>query len=229
MSPPSSVRVLGINGSLRGASGTSAAVLRHALDRAAAAGHETRRVDLATWGASPEHSIEAMVALVEAADALLVATGTYWGGPSSLLQRWLEVLTFTEGGPAWRGKAAGVVVTMHSVGGLEVAQRLAATLALLGATIPAAGLVVLADAQAAAAVAAPDADTPDADTPDADTWVLGDVDTLVHNVLAVAALRPTLGGALRHWPVDAYPALRGPWPATGALWHEPPRGAGAIA
>ena len=206
MSPPSAapLRVLGVNGSLRGAEGASAAALRHALGLAARAGHETRQVDLAAWGASPAESVEAMVDLLAAADAVLVATGTYWGGPSSLLQRWLEVLTFTEGGPAWRGKSAGVIVTMHSVGGLEVAQRLAGTLLLLGATIPGAGTIVLADRR---------------DAPDADTWVLADVDTLVHNVLAVAALRPALGGALRHWPVDAYPALRGAWPAAGPLWH----------
>jgi multimeric flavodoxin WrbA len=89
------LHVLGINGSLRGARGASALALDHALAFAAAAGHATRRVDLATWGASPAESIEAMVERLADADAVLVATGTYWGGPSSLLQRWLEVLTFT--------------------------------------------------------------------------------------------------------------------------------------
>ncbi len=199
MSPP--LHVLGINGSLRGADGASARALDRALAHAADAGHTTRRLDLATWGASPEQSIDAMVDAVAAADAVLVATGTYWGGPSSLVQRWLEVLTFTEGGPAWRGMAAGVIVTMHGVGGLEVAQRLAATLVLLGASLPGAGLIVLAEGVLGEGTRP--------QTPDADTWVPDDLAPLVHNVLALAALRPTLGAVLRHWPVDAYPPLRG--------------------
>jgi hypothetical protein len=110
-----------------------------------------------------------------------------------------------------------VIVTMHSAGGLEVAQRLAATLLLLGASVPGAGLVVLADARVGRDGAGPRDGDAGAE-PDADTWVQADLATLVHNVLALADARP----ALRHWPVDAYPALRGPWPATGPLW----RGAG---
>lgn len=203
MSP---LHVLGVNGSLRGADGTSAAALRHALAVAADAGHDTRCVDLATWGADPAETVDAMVDALAAADAVLVATGTYWSAASSLVQRWLEVLTFTEGSAVWRGKAAGVIVTMHGVGGLEVAQRVAGTLILLGATVPGAGLIALADPRGH-------------ETPDADSWVQADLETLVHNVLAIAALRPPL----RHWPIDAYPALRGPWPATGPLWPDPSR------
>jgi NAD(P)H-dependent FMN reductase len=199
------LHVLGINGSLRGADGTSAAALRHALTLAADAGHTTRAIDLAAWGGGHADTVEAMVAALAAADAVLVATGTYWSAASSLVQRWLEVLTFTEGGDVWRGTAAGVIVTMHGVGGLEVAQRLAGTLVLLGATVPGAGIIALAEPRP---------------EPDADTWVPSDLETLVHNVLAVAALRPTLAASLRHWPVDAYPALRGRWPAAGALWTE---------
>lgn len=202
----SRLHVLGINGSLRGAAGTSAAALDRALGVVERQGHDARRIDLATWGAEPAQTVDAMVDAVTAADAVLVATGTYWSGPSSLVQRWLEVLTFTEGGAAWRGTAAGVIVTMHSVGGLETAQRLAGTLVLLGATIPAAGTIVLADGAAAA--------------PDADTWVPDDLEPLVANVLTLAALRPALQ-RLRHWPVDAYPPLHGAWPSTGALWTNP--------
>jgi NAD(P)H-dependent FMN reductase len=196
--PPPPLRVLGVNGSLRGPAGTSAAALRHALGLAEAAGHHARCIDLATWGHDDADTVEAMVDAITAADALIVATGTYWSGPSSLVQRWLEVLTFTEGSEVWRGKSAGVIVTMHGVGGLEVAQRLAGTLVLLGATVPGAGIIALAEPR---------------DDPDADTWVLGDLATLVHNVLAIAESRPDL----RHWPVDAHPPVGGRWPATGAL------------
>src|SRR5687767_3503667 len=98
------LHVLGINGSLRGADGISAGVLRHGLHVAERAGHTTRCLDLATWGRAPDETVDAMEEALVAADAVLVATGTYWGAPSGLVQRWLEVLTFTEGGRAWRGK-----------------------------------------------------------------------------------------------------------------------------
>lgn len=193
------LHVLGVNGSLRGADGTSATMLQRALDLTASAGHDTRRIDLATWGGDASHTIDSMVDAVSAADALLVATGTYWSTHSSLVQRWLEVLTFTEGTTTWLGKSAGVIVTMHCVGGLEVAQRLAGTLGLLGATVPAAGVIALHER---------------AESVDADTWVPDDLATLVHNVLAQAAAKPDL----RHWPVERYSALHGAWPATGPLW-----------
>lgn len=191
------LHVLGINGSLRGAQGSSAQMLDRALANATALGHGTHRIDLATYGCDASHTIEAMVDAITRADAVIVATGTYWGAPSSLVQRWLEVLTFTEGTSVWRGTAVGVITTMHSVGGLEAAQRLAGTLILLGATVPAAGIIALGEPRGAA---------------DADTWVPDDIDTLAHNVLAIGALRPTLRTTLRHWPVEPFATLHGRWP-----------------
>jgi len=74
--------------------------------------------------------------LLAQADAFLIGTGTHWDSWSSRLQQFLELATPTEGSNLWLGKPAGVIVTMHSVGGKGVLSRLQGVLNTYGCLIP---------------------------------------------------------------------------------------------
>ena len=98
------MRLLALNGSVRGDDGDGAEVLRTALAFADARADETMpieitQVTLATYAGT----VEAMVDKVRAADAFLFVTGTYWGSWGSPLQRFLEVLTPLEATDAFLG------------------------------------------------------------------------------------------------------------------------------
>lgn len=77
-----------------------------------------------------------LVTDLEAADGLLVMTGTYWDSWGSPLQRFLEVMTPLESADFLRGKPAAALVLMHSVGGKEVLSRLQGVLSTWGFLIP---------------------------------------------------------------------------------------------
>jgi NAD(P)H-dependent FMN reductase len=180
-------RILAIQAGLGGVEGNGAALLAHAIERLA-----------------PEADVEAVVlarapgfaahrAALERADGVVIATGTYWDGFSSLLQRFFEEATETEGTSLWLGKPVACLVSAHSAGGKTVLSRLQGVLVTLGAAIPPmGGLVVTLAAQIAIEHASPD----DA----ADLWCVDDLDVVCHNLL-VAAQRADRH-AYRAWQVD---------------------------
>jgi multimeric flavodoxin WrbA len=79
---------------------------------------------------------------LNAADGLIVGTGTYWGQGSSTLQKFLEDATPSEGTDAWLGKPAGIIVSEHSSGGQSVLSNLVLTLSNFGCVIPPQGGMV---------------------------------------------------------------------------------------
>lgn len=66
----------------------------------------------------------------------IVATGTYWQSWGSPMQRLLEYATKWEATDVFLGKPVCCIVTMHSIGGLEVLARLQSNFNLLGSFIP---------------------------------------------------------------------------------------------
>lgn len=79
---------------------------------------------------------------IEAADGLIVATGTYWGQGGSTLQRFFEEATPSEGTDVWLGKPAAIIVSEHSSGGQVVLSNLMLTLSNFGCVIPPQGGMV---------------------------------------------------------------------------------------
>lgn len=178
------MRILALDGSLGGDDGNSSVLLDAAVAWLRA--HATvARASLARAPGFAAHS-EALAA----ADALVIATGTYWDSWSSLLQEFLEQATPSEGTPLWLGKPVAVLVTAHSVGGKGVLSRLQGVLATFGAQIPPmGGLVITRAGELARAHVEDDCE---------DMWCVEDVAVVCHNLLACARGQREF----RAWPVD---------------------------
>lgn len=124
------------------------------------------------------------------AERLVFVSGTYWGGPSSLLQRLFEELTPSEGTELWLGKPAAVFVTAHQVGGQGVLWRLQGVVSMLGCLLPPMTGVVITKISEELRTRAPGSCI--------DLWGLDDVDTALANLMAAPAPR----GQFTAWPVD---------------------------
>jgi len=74
--------------------------------------------------------------IIKESDALIFCTGTYWDSWGSNMQQLFEKMTEIEGKKHLLGKPAGVIVTMHSVGGKEVASRMQGVLCSMGCVLP---------------------------------------------------------------------------------------------
>jgi multimeric flavodoxin WrbA len=74
--------------------------------------------------------------IIKDSDALIFCTGTYWDSWGSPMQQLFEKMTEIEGKQHLLGKPAGVIVTMHSVGGKEVASRMQGVLCSMGCVLP---------------------------------------------------------------------------------------------
>lgn len=177
--------VLILNAGLAGAEGNSQVVAEHSARwlRARNVAHELVVLRDAPPGQVP--------AAIERAERLVFVSGTYWGGFSSLLQQLLEELTPSEGSRLWLGKPASVLVTAHQVGAQSVLFRLQGVLTTFGCLVPPMSGVVVSKVGEALRARAPELC--------GDVWGLADVDTALHNLLAV----PALTAAFRAWPVDS--------------------------
>jgi len=73
---------------------------------------------------------------IKESDALIFCTGTYWDSWGSPMQQLFEKMTEIEGKQHLLGKPAGAIVTMHSVGGKEIASRMQGVLCSMGCVLP---------------------------------------------------------------------------------------------
>jgi NAD(P)H-dependent FMN reductase len=194
-------RLLLLNGSLRGSTGNTAALLQRARGFLAA-DWQADVLCLADYSGS----IAALAERLLAADAFLIGSGVYWGSWGSPLQRFLEVMSGYELSACFLGKPAGAVISADSVGGLDIAQRLLGAFTLLGCLIPPLSTVVVSRAACAASDADPEAN--------ADVWQIDDLDVVVSNLIAAQALRALPWAT---WPVRKLAKLEGAYPSHGAL------------
>ncbi|HVY26378.1 MAG TPA: NAD(P)H-dependent oxidoreductase [Polyangiaceae bacterium] len=176
--------VLILNAGLAGSDGNSQVVAERCavVLRARGVAHELLVLRDAPPGDVP--------AAIERAERLVLVSGTYWGGFSSLLQQLFEELTPTEGSELWLGKPAAALVTAHQVGAQSVLFRLQGVLVTLGCLIPPMSGVVISKVGEALRARAPELCD--------DVWGLEDVATALHNLLAA----PRAPEAFRAWPVD---------------------------
>jgi chromate reductase len=197
--------ILILNAALAGPAGSTAVALAR-LERALTRRARVCTVTLAT------HSFAEIRDELTRADAFVFGTGTHWDSWSSVLQRFLEDATETEGTKLWLGKPAACVVTEHSVGGKGVLSRLQGVLVTLGCALPPmSGLVLSKVAQIAAAEAEKGEVARDKcqdvggrgaakkqTTGTEDFWCADDLKIVAHNLLEA------VNGTQRWkaWPVD---------------------------
>ena len=189
-------RLLILNASLNGDTGNTAAFLAEART------HLAPVADLTTLTLAHANTPDftTLLPALSSADGFLIGTGTHWDSWSSVLQKFLEDATPTEGTKLWLGKPTAVVVSEHSTGGKGVLSRLQGVLVTLGCSIPPMSGFVLSRAALLATAHAPDPTTTN------DFWCEADLRVVCHN-LAEAA-RVTQPGAKpahprwRTWPVD---------------------------
>jgi NAD(P)H-dependent FMN reductase len=199
-------RIVMINGSPSGNKGNTAIVLTM-LSKLLG-----EKVDVRVIHLTEPRRDDAIVDSLSWAEGFVFATGTYWDSWGSPLQAFFERMTGLEASPVWLGKPAAVIVTMHSVGGKEVASRLQGVLTTLGLMIPPMSSFVYSLANHLA-LKSPDKNPPDADFPDTDfkedLWQLQDLEVVGANLLhavRLATLAKTLAKEKEEswsaWTVD---------------------------
>jgi multimeric flavodoxin WrbA len=173
-----------INAGLAGSGGNTAVYLEQ-LRRAVG-----RRATVAEAVLADGFSFPALVPELKRANAFVFGTGTHWDSWSSLLQKFLEEATPSEGTQLWLGKPAGCLVTEHSVGGKDVLARLQGVLVTFGCLIPPMSGIVLSRVAKVAGQSDPQAAE--------DFWCPADLNVVAHNVTEAAKG----GQKWKTWPVD---------------------------
>jgi NAD(P)H-dependent FMN reductase len=194
-------RLLLLNGSVRGSEGNSARLLARA-ERSLPQGWQGDTVTLAEYTGT----VEALADRLTGADALLIASGVYWGSWGSPLQRFLEVIGAYELSPCFLGKPVGAAMSADSVGGLDVAQRLLGVFSLLGCIVPPLSTLVVSRVGKSASESNR--------TANEDVWQVADLDVVVKNVTLARGVLPSSWAT---WPVRELARVSGPYPACGVL------------
>jgi multimeric flavodoxin WrbA len=178
--------ILIINGSLGGAKGNTAQVLKR-LTELLSQHTEVRSLQLADSAEALQHE-----SLLRNAKGFVFASGTYWDSWGSPMQKFFETATEFEATDLWMGKPAATVVTMHSVGGKEVLNRMQGVLSTLGLMIP--PMSGLAYSLAGHLALQGDEIT----SHRADFWSLGDLEIISANLLKALQLKTEW----TPWPVE---------------------------
>jgi NAD(P)H-dependent FMN reductase len=194
-------QLLLLNGSVRGSTGNTARLLAHAAELLPS-GWQGDTLSLAEYSGS----IEALVERLLAADALLLGSGVYWGSWGSPLQRFLEIISAFELSPCFMGKPVGAALSVDSVGGLDIAQRLLGAFSLMGCVVPPLSTLVVSRVGTAATRADPVANE--------DVWQIADLDVVVQNLILAQSARAVPWAT---WPVRKLARVEGPYPAHGVL------------
>jgi len=200
-----STRLLMLNGSLRGSSGNTQALLTLARGFVPA-DVLVEEVSLAEY----QGTVETLVACLTRSDALFFGSGVYWSSWGSPLQRFLEVMTGYELTPCFLGKPAAVLLSADSLGGADVAQRLQGVLNHLGCSSPPLASVVVTRVthEVRGKPGFEDVFQPD------------DVRVAIEN-LCIAARAPRPEWAT--WGIARTPPVTGPYPSSGPLLAGLPR------
>jgi chromate reductase len=195
-----------INGSIRGSEGNSAKITKIAEQIAKISDASAQTLALA----KEMPSIEEVKELLAGHSSFLVVTGNYWSSWGSPLQRFLEVVTAYENTSIFFGKPIACVVSMDSVGGIDIAARLHSVFSGLGCWSPPCSTVVLSRV-GLEAIAASEGQTND---PNEDVWRLSDLNILVGNLLVSEKIKQD---EWQKWPNIEFDQEGGSWPETGLI------------
>jgi multimeric flavodoxin WrbA len=188
MQRKSKIRI--INGALGGSAGNTAALLKiftRSLE------HTDFTISHLADGQTPTETDLAT------ADGFVFCTGVYWDSWGSPLQIFFENATPLEGAPCWFGKPAAAIVTMHSVGGKEILNRLLGVINTFGLfTPPMSAMTYSLANQMALAHEAADADSEFAK----DLWCPDDLKVLAANLTLASQIQASAKTNWSSWPTD---------------------------
>src|SRR5690606_36018432 len=123
-------KILLINGSPNGVNGQSHQIANSIID------HLSKDIDFELLTLCDNTDEKSWKTKFAWAQGIIFLSGTYWDSWGSPLQVFLEKTTTWETGDLLLGKPAGVIITMHSVGGKSILSRLQGVLNTQGLIIP---------------------------------------------------------------------------------------------
>lgn len=177
--------ILIINGSLGGASGNTAVLI--ALTQKHLALHHAN-IDILHLEEN-EYDLKTKLTW---ADGFIFTSGTYWDSWGSPMQKFLESSTQYEASDLFLYKPAGVIISMHSVGGKEILSRLQGVLNTMGLAIPPMCGLVYSLSTHMALILSDSCDFSD------DFWSLEDLEIVVHNLMTAVNHNHNF----KSWPID---------------------------
>lgn len=164
----------------------------------------------------PKNTIKEVYTLLENTDAFIVISGTYWNNVSSNLQRFIEVCTPFENTNAFFGKPVSTIISMDSVGGIEVANKIISSFSGLGCWAPPCATIILSRLGEEAVKQTQDWD----DDPNEDVWRLDDIEILIDNLIIASNIEKK---NWKVWPNTQLHLEDGDWPVSGDLNMDNPK------
>lgn len=205
--------ILIINASIRGQQGNSYAIALTAKNYIA----KTQNSNVEIYDLThPKNTVQEVYTLLEKADAYIVISGTYWNNISSTLQRFIEVCTPFENTNAFFGKPVSTIISMDSVGGIEVANKIISSFSGLGCWAPPCSTIILSRLGEEAVKLTQDWE----DDPNEDVWRLEDIKILIDNLIIASQIEKK---KWKVWPNIQLHLEDKKWPESGDLNMENPK------
>ena len=195
-----------INGSIRGNGGNSARII-DVIKRTSTM--LDRSMEVLTLAEGMPSMGEVKTRLLNS-DSFLIVTGNYWNSWGSPFQRFLEVVTAYENTEVFFGKPVACIVSMDSVGGIEIAARLHNVFSGFGCWSPPCSTVVISRVGQEAI----EASQARKDGTNEHVRRPSDISVLIENLLISEPLKNT---RWLRWPSLGLPDKDGPWPETGPI------------
>ena len=206
-------KILIINASIRGQEGNSYQIALKAKSYI----EKSNLSDVEIYDiANPKSTIDEVYELVKKSDAFLIVSGTYWNNIGSGLQRFIEVCTPFENSDAFFGKPLSTIISMDSVGGIEVANKITSAFSGLGCWTPPCSTVVLSRIGQEAAMLTKDFE----DDTNKDVWRLDDIEILIDNLSIACKIDNKNWKA---WDIDRLASENKKWPESGVLNLDSPK------
>ena len=205
--------ILIINASIRGQEGNSyqiALIAKSYIEKNTLSDVEIYDI------ANPKSTIDEVYNLIKKSDAFLIISGTYWNNIGSTLQRFIEVCTPFENSDVFFGKPLSTIISMDSVGGIEVANKIISSFSGLGCWIPPCSTVVLSRLGQESVRQTKDSE----DDPNKDVWCLDDIEILIDNLINASKIDKRNWKA---WPVVKLVSENKNWPESGVLNLDNPK------
>jgi NAD(P)H-dependent FMN reductase len=200
-------KILILNGSIRGILGNSYQIALAAKKHL----EKKENIEIEIYNLStPKQTVQEVYNLLDKSNAFIVISGTYWNNLSSTLQRFIEVCTPFENTEVFFGKPISTIISMDSVGGVDVANKIISAFSGLGCWTPPCSTIVLSRLGQEAVNRTKEFDI----DPNEDVWRIEDLEILIDNLVLASQLDKKKWKA---WPNIQLKITDQNWPEAGNL------------